>query len=249
MSQPTTGPEKYDLTVTRVFGAPVEDVWKAWTESEQVKRWWGPHGFTCRWPTWMSAKAGIAGLHARAEESAGRTCTTPGPTARCQPHQRLEFILNFADKDGNKLDPATLGLPPGIPQDVPHVITFKPLGDGRTEMTITEYGYTSGKPTTRRKPASTRSWTSWRRPSRPPSEPPVVQGSAALRVSRRFMSLGPGGAATVPEHASSCALGGRGSCPYAGMFRPDRSFGRHGPRIECTVCGPRTTTGGRPAAR
>jgi uncharacterized protein YndB with AHSA1/START domain len=62
---------------------------------------------------------------------------------KVQPHQRLEFILNFSDKDGNKLDPATLGLPPGIPQDVPHVITFKPVGDGRTEMTITEYGYTS----------------------------------------------------------------------------------------------------------
>lgn len=51
--------------------------------------------------------------------------------------------MNFADKDGNKLDPAKMGLPPGIPQDVPHVITFKTLGDKKTEMTVSEFGYTT----------------------------------------------------------------------------------------------------------
>ena len=56
---------------------------------------------------------------------------------------RIEFPLNFADKDGNKLDPAKMGLPPGIPQDVPHIITFKALNDKKTEMTVNEYGYTT----------------------------------------------------------------------------------------------------------
>jgi hypothetical protein len=32
---------------------------------------------------------------------------------------------------------------PGIPEDVRHVVTFKTLGDNKTEMTITEYGYSS----------------------------------------------------------------------------------------------------------
>jgi uncharacterized protein YndB with AHSA1/START domain len=59
------------------------------------------------------------------------------------PHERLEFVLNFVDKDGNKLDPAKIGLPPGIPQDVPHVITLKTVGDKKTEMTIVESGYTT----------------------------------------------------------------------------------------------------------
>jgi len=36
-----------------------------------------------------------------------------------------------------------MGLPPGIPQDVPHVITFKALGDKKTEMTVMEFGYTT----------------------------------------------------------------------------------------------------------
>ncbi len=35
-----------ELTITRVFDAPRELVWKAWTEPERVKRWWGPKSFT-----------------------------------------------------------------------------------------------------------------------------------------------------------------------------------------------------------
>lgn len=57
--------------------------------------------------------------------------------------QQIEFVLNFADKDGNRLDPAKMGMEPGIPLDVHHVVTFKAAGNNRTEMTVTEYGYTS----------------------------------------------------------------------------------------------------------
>lgn len=35
----------YELTITRVFDAPVERVWSAWVEPEMVKKWWGPKGF------------------------------------------------------------------------------------------------------------------------------------------------------------------------------------------------------------
>ena len=36
-----------------------------------------------------------------------------------------------------------MGLPTGIPKTVPSVITFKALGDNKTEMTVVESGYTS----------------------------------------------------------------------------------------------------------
>jgi uncharacterized protein YndB with AHSA1/START domain len=59
------------------------------------------------------------------------------------PLRLLEFVQRFSDEDGNTLDPATLGLLPGIPRDVPHVVTFEATGDGKTELTVTEYGYGS----------------------------------------------------------------------------------------------------------
>ncbi|MGH2486702.1 MAG: SRPBCC domain-containing protein, partial [Ktedonobacterales bacterium] len=32
--------------ITRVFDAPREMVWNAWTDAGQIVKWWGPHGFT-----------------------------------------------------------------------------------------------------------------------------------------------------------------------------------------------------------
>lgn len=39
-------PAERELVITRVFDAPRELVWKAWTEPERMARWWGPRGFT-----------------------------------------------------------------------------------------------------------------------------------------------------------------------------------------------------------
>jgi uncharacterized protein YndB with AHSA1/START domain len=35
-----------ELVITRIFNAPRELVWKAWTEPERLMQWWGPKGFT-----------------------------------------------------------------------------------------------------------------------------------------------------------------------------------------------------------
>ena len=34
------------MVITRVFDAPRELVWKAWTDPKYVMQWWGPKGFT-----------------------------------------------------------------------------------------------------------------------------------------------------------------------------------------------------------
>jgi uncharacterized protein YndB with AHSA1/START domain len=35
-----------EISITRVYDAPVEAVWDAWTDPAQVAKWWGPRGFT-----------------------------------------------------------------------------------------------------------------------------------------------------------------------------------------------------------
>jgi uncharacterized protein YndB with AHSA1/START domain len=41
----TCAPGSRELIVSRVFDAPREVVWKAWTDPKQIVRWWGPVGF------------------------------------------------------------------------------------------------------------------------------------------------------------------------------------------------------------
>jgi hypothetical protein len=59
------------------------------------------------------------------------------------PGERLEFVQAFTDSDRTLLDPAEIGLPPTIPRQVPHVITFMAQGPDRTELTVRESGYSS----------------------------------------------------------------------------------------------------------
>jgi uncharacterized protein YndB with AHSA1/START domain len=35
-----------EIFISRVFDAPLEKVWDAWTDPKQVVKWWGPRGFT-----------------------------------------------------------------------------------------------------------------------------------------------------------------------------------------------------------
>ncbi len=62
---------------------------------------------------------------------------------KIMPIELIEFIQNFADKDGKKADPVVYGLPPDFPKDVRTTVTFKARGDNKTEITVTEYDYSS----------------------------------------------------------------------------------------------------------
>ncbi len=35
------------VRITRLIDAPQEEVFRAWTDAEEIRRWWGPGEFTC----------------------------------------------------------------------------------------------------------------------------------------------------------------------------------------------------------
>jgi len=140
----STEPKQRDLVVTRLFDVPVEQVWKAWSEPEHVKRWWGPTGFTCPLAAMDFREGGTSLVCMRApQEYGGQDMYNSWTYRKIEPNKLIEFIQHFTDKDGTKLDPTQMGIPPGVPHEVRHVITFKALDGNQTEMTVTEYGYTS----------------------------------------------------------------------------------------------------------
>ena len=38
--------ETTELRITRTIDTPRARIWNAWTDPEQVAKWWGPNGFT-----------------------------------------------------------------------------------------------------------------------------------------------------------------------------------------------------------
>jgi hypothetical protein len=35
-----------EIRISRLLNAPIELVWKVWTDPDHIKNWWGPNGFT-----------------------------------------------------------------------------------------------------------------------------------------------------------------------------------------------------------
>jgi len=47
-----------DIVIQRVFNLPVSKVWKALTDAEYFKKWWGPEGFICPYSSMQARKGG-----------------------------------------------------------------------------------------------------------------------------------------------------------------------------------------------
>jgi len=136
---------KQDLVVTRVFDAPIESVWRAWTDGEQVMRWWGPNRFICPLAKIDFREGGTSLVCMRApKEFGGQDFYSTWHYRKIVPRELIEYIHNLTDKEGNKIDPVTLGMPADFPQDQRHSVVFKPLGTNRTQITVTEYAWNVG---------------------------------------------------------------------------------------------------------
>ena len=145
MTEQIENVHKRDLVVTRIIDAPLEMVWRAWTEPEQMSRWWGPEFYTspeCRIDLRVGGKY-VFCMRAP-QEQGGQDSYTAGVYKKIVPMERLEFTQSLSDKDGNKIDPAQIGMPPDFPKELLVVIAFKAKGD-MTELTVTEHNWTGGQ--------------------------------------------------------------------------------------------------------
>jgi uncharacterized protein YndB with AHSA1/START domain len=91
---------KRELVITRIFDAPRELVFKAWTDPKHVAQWWGPRGFTnpvCE----MDVRPGGAILiHMRGPD--GVVFPTKGVFREIVEPERLVFTDSaLEDEEGN----------------------------------------------------------------------------------------------------------------------------------------------------
>ena len=135
--------QTFDVEVERDFAAPIERVWSAWVEPNDLREWWGPAGFTC--PR-AEADVRIGGrilVTMRAPEEWGsmEQHSTWTITA-LEPPRRLDYTFEFVDADGTVITPEAAGIPAdGIPERGEPTVELTELGEGRTRLRMRERGY------------------------------------------------------------------------------------------------------------
>ena len=116
-----------EVTITRIFDAPRQLVYEAWTIPEHIVKWFGPSAFTVpecrvdlrvggRWYLVMRANDEVAAFM-------GRNHPCGGEYVEIVPPERLSFTNNALDADGNVI---LEGLT---------TVTFEDVG-GKTRMTL-----------------------------------------------------------------------------------------------------------------
>src|SRR5439155_21675676 len=122
------------MVVTRVFDAPRELVWKAWTDPKYVMQWWGPKGFTapvCQ----MDFRVGGKFLCCMKAPD-GQEFWNAVEYHEIVPHEKIVSLMYFSDSKGNKIDPAQLGIEHEAIEGAYDVTIFEDLGNGQTKLTF-----------------------------------------------------------------------------------------------------------------
>ena len=116
--------------IARTVNAPIARVWKAWTEADQLKRWWGPKGFDILDVKVDLRPGGIMHYGLRSPDQIefwGRFVYR-----EIVPEKRLVFVVSFADKDAN---PVRNHWNAEWPLEILSTVEFEENG-GRTTVTV-----------------------------------------------------------------------------------------------------------------
>jgi uncharacterized protein YndB with AHSA1/START domain len=116
---------------SRVFDAPRERVWAAWTEAEHMKKWWGPKGFKVKQLTLELRPGGR--LHYCLLAPDGKEMWGKMAYREIKKPEKLVFMNSFSDANGG-----TTRHPwsENWPLELVSTITFEALGPKQTKVSI-----------------------------------------------------------------------------------------------------------------
>lgn len=132
------------ITIERIFDAPVEKVWRAWTTPEMVKKWWGPKDFTAPFAQIDFRPGGkyIYAMHGPAGSEWDRDMYSAGVYKEIIPMKKLVVTDYFSDEKGIKVSPKEYGMGPDTPEESEIIIKFDQAGENKTKLSIIYEGVT-----------------------------------------------------------------------------------------------------------
>ncbi len=126
------------VDVSRKFNAPVERVWKAWTNPELIKQWWGPETYSCPTASLDVRPGGKSLLAMKGPD--GQVQYSGGTYLEVIPNKKIVSTDQFMDKDGKAISPKDAGMPGEWAEVMKVNIEFKSLGDDQSEIHIVHDG-------------------------------------------------------------------------------------------------------------
>jgi uncharacterized protein YndB with AHSA1/START domain len=135
------GIEEKQIVVSRSFDAPLELLWKAWTEPVHFMKWYGPKNFTT--PS-CEIDLKVGGRHLWSMQSPdGMQMHYTGTYKEIVPMERIVYTDSLSDAEGNVMSPSAMGMPEGSPMSMDVTVTFA-HEDGRTTVTVSHVGFGEG---------------------------------------------------------------------------------------------------------
>ena len=125
--------EEQLVAITRVFDAPRELVFRAWTDPQHLVRWFAPRGCTIHFLQLDIRQGGT--FHSCVRSPDGHECWCKGVYREITPPERIVFSMGIADEQGASLDPADAGMDPDWPRETTVTVTFAEH-DGKTTLTL-----------------------------------------------------------------------------------------------------------------
>lgn len=126
------------IYMTYIFDSPLNEVWKAWTEPETIKKWWGPKNFTA--PVIMNdLKEGGSYLYCMRSPD-GEDVWSTGVYKEIVSMERIVSTDSFADSDGNVVAASHYGIGGDWPLELNVIVTFKE-DHGKTMITLQHQGF------------------------------------------------------------------------------------------------------------
>jgi uncharacterized protein YndB with AHSA1/START domain/predicted enzyme related to lactoylglutathione lyase len=126
------------LFITRTFDAPLEKVWKAFTDPETVKKWWGPKDFTAP-VVKIDFRVGGSSLYCMRSPEGGDIWST-GVYKEIVPMERIVSTDSFADEEGNVVPASQYGMDGDWPLELIVSVTFHEE-NGKTRFTLQHTGF------------------------------------------------------------------------------------------------------------
>ena len=122
-----------EFVISRVFDAPRDLVWKAWTEPERLAQWWGPKGCTIRVAKLDVRPGGV--FHYAMQFRTGHDMWGRFVYREILPPERLVFVNSFSDANGGITRAPFPQIGPTWPLEVLNKLTLSEEG-GKTALTL-----------------------------------------------------------------------------------------------------------------